>query len=261
MRCTWPGRCTSTSSYSSSTSPPPRARALSLLFLLHRHFHLLLDGLLQKDGEGKRLRIALDQPLQCISLGKLLGGILEVERDLRLAAQGVPARALDDGEDAVGRRLSHVLLRPILPGGHPDLVRDQVIRVETYIELSDEGEVLALSQGVDRVGRARLRDNAQVVHLVVSIHAHNRVADHQDFLVLVRLNVHLQVGLDIEGGSVTDGHEADFVRGVQGVENDFTEKDFLRLVEGVDDNVHKSGNFDLELCVQRSEDMGGKEKE
>jgi hypothetical protein len=72
--------------------------------------------------------------------------------------------------------------------------------------------------------------------------------------------VQLQVGLDIEGGSVTNGHEADFVRGVQGVENEFTEKDCLGLIEGVDDNVHKSGNFDLELCVQRSEDMGGKEK-
>mmetsp|Transcript_12088 Transcript_12088/g.44852 ORF Transcript_12088/g.44852 Transcript_12088/m.44852 type:complete len:289 (-) Transcript_12088:492-1358(-) len=117
-------------------------------------FHVHGDGLLllEVDGEGDELRVALDELLQALLARELEGVFLEEEGDFRAASQRAAFRVGDHVEVAVRRGLPDVLVVVIVLGAHTHAVGHQVDGVESHAELPDEADV---SLSAERLGEVR----------------------------------------------------------------------------------------------------------
>ena len=108
-----------------------RLFAVILFLLLVLDFHRLGGLLIQFDGEGDELGVALDQFLKVVLSRKLCGVILQEHGDLSTSAQSVATWVRSHTEGRVGSRLPHMLLVVVVLGDDTDLVSNQVHRVET----------------------------------------------------------------------------------------------------------------------------------
>ncbi len=211
---------------------------------------LFVDLLLVRadvDGEADVIRVFVDDVLEVVFLGEFGGILLEFDLDLRAAlghlggadlvvvlARGVPGHGL--GARLVGAR------------GDPHPFGDHEHGVEAHAELPDDlGEIhFLVPGGFDEFARTRLGDGTQVFHDLVAGHADARVLDGQGAGFFVGVDADSQFRVGIEHVAVGQHLEADAVKGVRSVREQFAQEDLAVLVERVDQNVEQLPGLGLE---------------
>jgi hypothetical protein len=93
---------------------------------------------------------------------------------------------------------------------------------------------------------AGLGDGADVFDDLLAAHADAVVADGDGLGILVHADLDLQFSILLEQGRVGQGLEAQLVRGIARVGNQFPEEDFLVAVEGMDHQVKQLLHLGLE---------------
>mmetsp|Transcript_858 Transcript_858/g.2667 ORF Transcript_858/g.2667 Transcript_858/m.2667 type:complete len:639 (-) Transcript_858:40-1956(-) len=219
------------------------------LAVVDGHLLLLLLGRVQEDREVDELGVVLDEAAQPLLLEELEAVLLQMQRDLRAAAERRARRVLSHGERGVGRRLPDPLLLVVVRLGRDGHhVGDEVDGIETHTKLPDQVHVRALGEGLDEGRRARLRDGAEVLNEILARHPDAAVNDREGLRLFVGDNLHLKLGrlALAEHALLRQRHEADLVERVRGVGNELAKEDLLLGVERVDDDVHQLVHVRLE---------------
>jgi hypothetical protein len=127
------------------------------------HLDLLLLGDLEVDGEVDELRVALDEGAELVLLEELSGILLDLHGDLGTTGEGVATGVLGHGEGSVSLADPDVLVVIVVLGGDGDTVSDEVDRVETNTELSDEVHVALLGHLLQEGRSSRLGDGTHCI--------------------------------------------------------------------------------------------------
>jgi len=125
------------------------------------------------------------------------------------------------------------------PRVHLDTIGDDERGIEPNTELANELGVLLLvsGHGVKEALRPRARDGAQVFHDLIARHAHAIVTDRDRARVLVDPNTNGQFRVVLKQRLILDGLEAQLIRGVRGVGDEFAQEDLAAGIQRIDHEV------------------------
>ena len=138
--------------------------------------------------------------------------------------------------------------RPRAPAQHLDALGHDEGGVEADAELPDEMRVLPgfPAQCLQKSGRSRVRDRAQLLDDLLTAHPDAAVADGQHPLVGIHRHGDLQIGLRLQQLGRLERLESQLVIGIGGVGDELPEENLLVAVKRVDHEVEQLLHLSLE---------------
>ncbi|MNE61448.1 hypothetical protein D3C80_1566630 [compost metagenome] len=112
--------------------------------------------------------------------------VLQVQSDLGTSAQSFAFSVFSDGECTTCAGFPDILLIIIVLGGNDNLVGNQVCRVETNTELTNQGHISTSLQSLHKVLCSRSSNSTQIVNQISLGHTNTAINEGQGLVVLVR---------------------------------------------------------------------------
>ena len=210
----------------------------------------LLEGEVHLDRVADVVAVLLDEALELVVVREVLLGFLAAERILEVQRDGRAALrllALLNGVGAVCIRLPLPgLLLACLARHDRHMVRDHEGRVEADAELADHlfvRQVLVLLfrllELLKESLRAGLRDRADVLDELITVHADAVVGDCQRVLLCIRRQEDLEGLIAFEQAAVCQALEMRFIDCIRCIGDELAQEDLVIRVDGMDHEVEQ----------------------